>query len=149
MLCIILIATSLPVPCFHRLLASGKILLSDERLLVSGNLRQILATLVHHLRYRREAHTCKQFILRRTGAALGLLAQIQAVTIRILRCGYSVGAKKHLGAAVLAVFTRFTERTGDAIDTGTPFYFCHFSSAFFHLAPHEGFRLKFFVCFAG
>ena len=125
MLSVVLVAADEPVVGLHGLLATGEVLLSDEGLLVASDLGEILAALVHHLRYGREAHTCEEFVLGRAGTAFGFLAQVQAVTIRVLSCRYAVGSKQHLGTTVLAVLTGFTQCAGNGIDTGTPIYFCH------------------------
>ena len=143
MLGVVLVTADLPVVCFHGLLATGKVLLNHEVDLVLGDLRQILLALVHHLRYRREAHTCKQLVLGRTRATLGFLAEVQPVTVGVLGGRYAVGAEEHFGTAMLSAFTRFTQCAGNRINTGAPFYFCHFVSALFSLAPYEGLRLDF------
>ena len=119
-----------PVPSLQRLLTSGQILLGDEGHLVLGDLREVLRAGSYCCRYSREADTSKQLVSSRTGAALYFLAQVQAVTVRVLGSCYSVRTEQHLGAAVLAVFSRFTERTRYAIDTRAPFYFCHNSKNF-------------------
>lgn len=135
MLLVIRVALYHPVPSLESLLTSGRVLLRDERHLILRDLTQILASGGYCCRYSREAYTSKKLVSARTRAALSFLAQVQAVAIRILGRCYTVRTEQHLGAAVLAVLSRFTERTRYAIDTRAPFYMCHVVSAMLYLLP--------------
>ena len=119
-----------PIPGFHGFLAAGEVFLGEEGLLVGCDLAEILRAVADSFCYCGEADASEEFTFGRNGAALHFLAEVQTVTVRVLGCCYAVGSEEHLGARVLTILARFAERAGYAVDTGTPFYFCHISSAF-------------------
>ena len=124
-----------PIPSFEGFLASSLVLLGDEGHLVLGDLREVFRAGGYCCRYCGEANTREELICARTGAALYFLAEVDAVTIRVLRSRYTVRTEQHLGAAVLAVLTGFTQCAGNGINTGAPFYMCHVVSAMLYLLP--------------
>ena len=69
MLCIIRVAADLPEVRLHRGLATGGVLLCDERLLVGVDLHQVFAAGSHGLPYSREACASDHLVLRRNGGA--------------------------------------------------------------------------------
>lgn len=83
MLGVVRVTADHPVVGLHGFLATGKILLCEEGLLGGRDLGEVFLALIHHLRYCREAHACKQLVLSRRGCAFGLLAEVQAVAVRI------------------------------------------------------------------
>ena len=129
MLRIILIATNLPQVSLHGLFASGSVLLRCESDLVVGNLREIRLAGLDSRCHGAEACACIEFVGRERGAAFHFLTQEKTVTIRVLRGCYTVGTKQHFVTAVLRVGSRFAQCAGYAVNTGTPFYFCHKCSA--------------------
>ena len=78
---------------------------------------------------RCKAYACIQFSCTRCCTTLRFLAEVESVTVFRLGCCGTVRTEQHLGAAVLSVLSGFTQCTGYTIDTGTPFYFCHFARA--------------------
>ena len=135
MLSIVCLALYHPIPRFQRFLTSGRVLLRDKRHLILRDFAEVLASRSYCSCYCGEADTSEELVSARTRAAFYLLSQVDAVAIGVLRRCYAVGAKQHLGAAVLAVFSRFTERTRYTIDTGAPFNMCHVVSAMLYLLP--------------
>ena len=119
-----------PIPGFHGLFAAGEVLLGEEGLLIGCDLAEILGAVADSFRDCGEADASEEFTFGRNGAALHFLTEVQAVTVFRLGGCYAVSTKQHFGARVLTVLARFAECAGDMIDTGTPFYFCHLSSAF-------------------
>jgi hypothetical protein len=79
-----------------------------------------------------ETLTDRDLLRGRFAYTFHFLAQVQAVTLIALGRGYAVRAKEHFGARVLTALARFTQCAGYAVDTGTPFYFCHDSLNFKH-----------------
>ena len=126
---VVFAAAHFPEVRFHRFLASGSVFLRLEIDLVLGNLHQVGLAGLDSRCHGAEACACIEFVGRERGAAFHFLTQEKTVTIRILRSCYTVGTKQHLVTAVLRAGSRFTQCAGYAIDTGTPFYFCHFARA--------------------
>ena len=126
----------------HRSFAVCVVLLGVERCEVGRDLAQVVPALRHSTGHLRKTRTY-QLLVRSDGCrAFHFLAQIQAVAIAAHGRCYAVRTEQHLRAAVLTVLTGFAQCAGYTVDTGTPFYFCHFVSVLFCLAPYEGFRLK-------
>ena len=126
---VVFVAAHFPEVRFHRFLASGGVFLRLEIDLVLGNLREIRLTGFDSRCHGAEACACIEFAGRERGAAFHFLTQEKTVTIRVFRSCYTVGTKQHLVTAVLRAGSRFTQCAGYAVNTGTPFYFCHFARA--------------------
>lgn len=132
---IILVATNLPQVSLHGLFASGGVFLGLEVDLVLGDLREIRLAGLDSRCHGAEACACIEFVGRERGAAFHFLTQEKTVTIRVLRGCYTVGTKQHFVTAVLRVGSRFAQCAGYAVNTGTPFYFCHFVSVILYPRP--------------
>jgi len=126
MLLIIGLTFDHPVPCFHGLLAISKVFLRGESGLIGTDLREIDGTSCHSGCDGREAGTNLRLFGGDRSRTLDFLAQVHAVTVRVLGGRYAVGTKEHFVARVLTVLARFAECAGYTVDTGTPFYICHF-----------------------
>ena len=82
-----------------------------------------------------EAYADTHLLGSHRSRAFHFLTQVNAVTVAAGGLCYTVCAKQHFCTAVLAVLTRFTQCAGYRINTGTPFYFCHFLLTMFRLRP--------------
>ena len=95
-----------PVPGFEGFLAARQVALGEEGLLVVGDATQVLTTGVDRCCHGGETGTSHRLIRGDRRRAFSLLAQIDAVTVGVLRRGDAVRAQEHFAASVLAVLAR-------------------------------------------
>ena len=107
MLLVIRVTLDHPVPGLEGLLATSEILLCDEGLLILRDLAQIFASITDCRCNLCEADASIEFAGARSCATLYLFAEVESVTVGVLGCRYAVRTEQHLGAAVLAVLSRF------------------------------------------
>ena len=105
---VVFVAAHFPEVGIHGLFAKSRVLLLDERLLVSRHLRQIRAAGLDRCPYSCEACASCELVCAQRGGTFGFLAEEEAVTIRTLRRCYSVGTEEHLFTTVLGIRSRFT-----------------------------------------
>ena len=124
-LCVVGIAADFPQVGEHRLLAAGGVLLRHEVDLILRDVLQVTLTSFDGTGYRGETVTIVDLVLAQRSRALHGFAEIQTVTFVALGRCRTVRRQQHFGTRVLTALARFCECSGYAVDTGTPFYFCH------------------------
>ena len=118
MLLIPLLTADAPVPLEHGLAAVRFVLLSDEGLLVSRDLRQVVTALGDHRPYTDKAVADLVLTLRQRSRALHWYTEVQTVALVRGRCRGTVRREQHLLAAVLTALTGFGQCAGHMIKSG-------------------------------
>ena len=111
----------------HGFLTKGAVLLSQEVLLVFGDVLQITLTGFHQQANRCEARTSVELVGARLGAAnVGvLLAHIQTAAVRVLRCCYTVGTDEVITMVVTIFLLGFSQGAAYGLNTRRISYNCH------------------------
>ena len=124
---VIRLAAYLPQVGLHGLLATGKIFLRQEVLLVLRDLREVTLAVLDHQRYGCEALTSLQLIAGRLGRAEELAYHVDAGAVRVLGGCYSVGSQERVAvrAVRLSSFGAARQKAGNEVNTFCPLNFCH------------------------
>ena len=125
MLLIPFLATDTPVPLFHGLCAVGLVLLREEGLLVSRDLREIVTELLDHRCYADKAVADLVLTLRQRSAAFHRSTEIDAIAPVGGRCSGTVRREQHLLAAVLTALSGFGQCAGHMINSSGKSYTSH------------------------
>ena len=124
---IILLAADLPQVRAHGLLATGKIFLRQECILVGRDLRQVSPTSLNHRSYGCETLASLQLIAGRLGRAEELAYHVDAGAGRVLGGCYPVGSQERVAvrAVGLTSFGTARQKAGNEVNTFCPLNFCH------------------------
>ena len=124
---VIRLAAYLPQIRLHGLLATGKIFLSQEVLLVLRDLRQVTPTSLDHRCYGCETLASLQLIAGRLGRAEELAYHVDAGAGRVLGGCYPVGSQERVAvrAVGLTSFGTARQKAGNEVNTFCPLNFCH------------------------
>ena len=118
MLLIPLLTADTPIPLFHGLCAVRLVLLREEGLLVSRDLREIVRALLDHRCHADKAVADLVLTLRQRRAAFHRSTEIDAVALVGGGCCGSVRREQHLLAAVLTALSGFGQCAGYMINSG-------------------------------
>ena len=131
-LLVVLVAADHPIPGLEGLLATGEVLLRDERSFILGDFHQVRFTNLDCRGYSGEASASGKLLagrLRRTLVRI-CLAHIKTRAIRIGGCSGAVSTDEVRTTGVTFLDGGFRQTTLYVIDTGSVFNFSHKSEFF-------------------